>query len=178
MITEQQKTTYDTLKGGFAYKNTMQTPKVVKVVISTGIGKISDKKKVELIVDRLAKITGQKAAARAAKKSIATFKLREGEIVGYQVTLRGQRMEDFLNKLIHIALPRMRDFRGLSPKSIDEIGNLTIGLKENTIFPETSDEDLRDVFGLAITIVTSAKNKKEAEAYLKHIGFPLVEAKK
>lgn len=178
MITEQQKTTYDTLKGDFAYKNTMQTPKVVKVVISTGIGKISDKKKVELIVDRLAKITGQKAAARAAKKSIATFKLREGEIVGYQVTLRGQRMEDFLNKLIHIALPRMRDFRGLSPKSIDEIGNLTIGLKENTIFPETSDEDLRDVFGLAITIVTSAKNKKEAEAYLKHIGFPLVEAKK
>lgn len=178
MITEKQKNAYDTLKGDFAYTNTMQTPKITKVVISTGIGKISDKKKIELIEDRLAKITGQKAAKRGAKKSIASFKVREGDVVGYQITLRGERMYDFLNKLIDVALPRMRDFRGLSPKSIDEIGNLTIGLKENTIFPETSDEDLRDVFGLAVTVVTTAKNKKEAEAYLKHVGFPIQEAKK
>lgn len=178
MITEQQKTTYEKLKGDFAYQNTMQTPRLVKVVISSGIGKIKDKKKIELIEDRLAKITGQKVAPRAAKKSIASFKLRQGEVVGYQITLRGGRMHDFLNKLIHVALPRMRDFRGLTPSSIDEIGNLSIGIKENTIFPECSDEDLKDVFGFSITVVTTARSKKEAEAYLAHLGFPLIEAKK
>ena len=103
---------------------------------------VGDKKQVELITDRLAKITGQKPAARAAHQSIASFKVREGDVVGLQVTLRGARMYDFIDKLIHIALPRTRDFRGLSPKAIDDMGNMTIGIKENTIFPETSDEDL------------------------------------
>ncbi|MEK7530381.1 MAG: 50S ribosomal protein L5 [Patescibacteria group bacterium] len=171
----QDATSFDALKGAFGYKNKLQAPRLVKVVISTGTGKIKDKKKVELIQDRLAKITGQKSAPRGAKKSIATFKVRKGDVVGYQITLRGVRMFDFLDKLVHIALPRSRDFRGLSPKGIDSMGNMTLGVKEHTIFPETSDEDLKDVFGLAVTIVTTAKSKKEADAYLRHIGVPLQE---
>jgi large subunit ribosomal protein L5 len=100
----------------------MQAPRIEKIVISTGIGKIADAKKIELIQERIARITGQKAAPRGAKQSIASFKLREGDIVGYQVTLRGERKEDFFEKLVHVALPRMRDFRGIKPSAIDEIG--------------------------------------------------------
>jgi len=170
---EKQKTAYDALKGTFGYTNIMETPTLEKIVISTGIGKVSDPKKVELIQDRLARITGQKGAARAAKQSIASFKVREGDIVGYQITLRGARMRDFFDKLVHIALPRMRDFRGIDPKSIDEIGNISIGIKEHTIFPETSDEDQRDIFGLSITVVTTARSKEEADTFLRHMGFPL-----
>jgi large subunit ribosomal protein L5 len=170
-----EKKAYETLKGAFGYTNAMEAPRLVKVVVATGVGKIKDKKKIEVIEDRLAKITGQKAAPRGAKKSIATFKVRQGDVVGYQATLRGARMYDFLEKLIHIALPRTRDFRGIAPKAIDAMGNITIGIKENSIFPESSDEDLKDVFGLAITVVTTATSKKEAEAYLRHLGFPLQE---
>lgn len=170
---EKQKNAFDTLKGTFGYKNPMQAPKVEKIIISTGIGKVADPKKVALIQDRIARITGQKGAARAAKQSIASFKVRQGDIVGYQITLRGARMRDFFDKLVHIAFPRTRDFRGIDPKSIDEIGNVSVGIKEHTIFPETADEEQRDIFGLSVTIVTTAKNKKEAEAYLRHMGFPL-----
>lgn len=173
---ELEKKAFDSLKGDFKYKNALQAPRLVKAVISTGVGKVKDKKKLEIIEDRLAKITGQKAAPRGAKKSIASFKVRQGDVVGYQVTLRGARMYDFVNKLVHIALPRTRDFRGLSPTAIDSLGNLTIGIKENTIFPETADEDLKDVFGFAVTLVTTAKNKKEADAFFRHIGVPLQEA--
>lgn len=165
--------TFDALKGQFAYQNVMQTPRLEKVVVSVGVGKIDDKAKKELIVERLARITGQQPSPRPAKQSIASFKLREGEIIGYQVTLRGERMRDFLGKLINIALPQTRDFRGLKVTAIDEMGNITIGIKEHTIFPETADEDIRDVFSLAITIVTTAKTKEEAEAFLRHIGLPL-----
>jgi large subunit ribosomal protein L5 len=129
-----------------------------------------------LIQDRLAKITGQKAAARGAKKSIAAFKSREGDVVGFQVTLHGARMYDFADKLINIVLPRTRDFRGLTPSSIDEMGNMTLAIKEHTIFPETSDEELRHVFGFAVTLVTTAKGKAEADAFFRHIGLPLKEA--
>lgn len=169
---EKVQNAFETLKGEFAYTNKMAAPKVEKVVISTGTGKIKDKGKIEVIQDRLSKITGQKTSPRPAKKSIASFKLREGDIVGYQVTLRGEQMYSFLDKLIHIALPRTRDFRGLKVSAIDEMGNLTIGIKEHTIFPETADEDLKDVFGLAITVVTTAKNKEEAKAFLTHLGVP------
>ncbi len=155
----------------------MQAPRIEKVVVGAGVGRVSDKKQKELIEDRLAKITGQKAAARGAKQSIASFKLRQGDIVGYQVTLRGARMYHFLDKLIHVALPRTRDFRGLKVSSIDEMGNYTLGIRENTIFPEASDEDLRNVFGLGITIVTTAKTKDEAIALLRHIGMPLEKEK-
>lgn len=172
-VKEKISTAFDTLKGDFGYKNVMQAPKVEKVVISTGTGKIEDKGKIALIQDRLARITGQKPSPRPAKQSIATFKLREGDIIGYQVTLRGTQMLSFLDKLINIALPQTRDFRGLKATAIDEMGNITLGIKEHTIFPETHGEELKDVFGLAITIVTSAKTKKEAEALLRHIGLPL-----
>ena len=171
---------YESLKGDFGYKNVNQAPTIEKVVISVGTGRIEDKQKIALIQDRLAKITGQKPAARPARLSIAAFKLREGDIVGYQVTLRGKRKNDFLNKLVHIALPQTRDFRGLKTSSIDEMGNYTLGIKDNTIFPETADEELKDVFGLSITMVTTATTKAEAEALLRHIGLPLqkpVEAK-
>lgn len=164
------------LKEAFGYKNALQAPRMVKVVVSTGTGKVKDKKKLELIVDRLARITGQKSAPRGAKKSIATFKVRKGDTIGYQVTLRGARMFAFLDKVVHIALPRSRDFRGISPKTIDAMGNMTIGIKEHTIFPETSDENLSDVFGLAITLVSTAQTKKEADAFYRHLGVPLQEA--
>jgi large subunit ribosomal protein L5 len=170
---EQQKQVFDALRDEFGYENTMQTPTISKIVISTGIGKVKDPKQVELIQDRLARITGQKPASRGAKKSIASFKVRQGDVVAYQITLRGKRMRDMFDKVVHIALPRTRDFRGLSPRSIDELGNMTIGITEHTIFPETSDEDQRNIFGFSMTIVTSAKNKKEAEAYLRHMGVPL-----
>lgn len=164
---------FDSLKDTFSYKNRMQAPRIEKVVVSVGTGKIDDKAKVELIQDRLAKITGQKMSPRPAKQSIAAFKLREGDIIGYQATLRGSRMQNFLDKLIHVALPQTRDFQGLKPTAIDEMGNMTIGIKEHTIFPEARDEEIKDVFSFAITIVTTAKTKEEAEELLRHIGLPL-----
>ena len=179
-VKEKQALAFDTLKAKFGYVNKMQSPKITKVVIYSGVGSAKDKKKLAIVADRLAKITGQKASARAAKISIASFRLREGEVVGYQVTLRGQRMFDFLDKLLNIALPRTRDFRGLSPKSVDEMGNYTIGIKENTIFPESTDEELKDVFGFSITVVTTSNDKKQTRAFLDLLGFPIKkeEAKK
>ena len=129
--------------------------------------------KIKIVNDRLARITGQKATARGAKQSIASFKVRQGDTVGFQVTLRGARMYDFLDKLIHVALPRTRDFRGLSTKSFDAMGNYTLGIKESNIFPEVAEDDLKDVFSFAITIVTTAKTAKESEAFLRHLGLPL-----
>jgi large subunit ribosomal protein L5 len=173
LIQEQQKTAFDALKKDFGWKNAMQTPQIKKVVVSVGIGKMTKEKgKVELVADRLAKITGQKPASRGAKQAISTYKTRIGDKVGYQITLRGKRAEDFLNRVVHIALPRTKDFKGLSVGAIDEMGNYTLGMKEHSVFPETADEELKDVFGLAVTVVTSAKNKKEAESYLRHLGFP------
>ncbi len=170
------KSAFKTLGAEFGYKNVMQSPRVEKVVISVGTGRVQDKVKIALIQDRLARITGQKASPRPAKQSIASFKLREGDIIGYQTTLRGSRMIHFLDKLIHLALPRTRDFHGLKVTAIDEMGNYTIGIKEHTIFPECGDEEIKDVFSLAITIVTTTNDKKEAEAFLRHLGLPLQKA--
>lgn len=170
---ETLQATFSSVKDELGYTNVMQAPRIQKVVIGTGVGKVQDKQRLVLIQDRLARIAGQKTIGRPAKKSIASFKLREGEIIGYQTTLRGPRMHDFLYKLIHLALPQTRDFRGLKVSAIDEMGNYTLGIKEHTIFPETADEDIKDVFGFGVTIVTSAKTKKEAEALLRHIGLPL-----
>ena len=173
-VKEITKEIFSNLKEEFGYTSPMQAPRIEKVIVSTGIGKVqTDKKKVALIADRLAKITGQKPKENAAKISVAGFKLREGNIIGYQVTLRGDTMNQFLDKLINIALPRTRDFRGLETNGIDEMGNYSIGIKEHTIFPETADEDISDVFGLGITIVTTAKSKEEAEAFLRSIGMPI-----
>ena len=173
LIQEQQKTAFDSLKKESGWSNLMQVPKVEKVVVSVGIGRMAKEKgKHELVADRLMKITGQKPASRGAKKAISTYKTRVGDKVGYQVTLRGARATDFLNRLIHIALPRTKDFKGISTSAIDEMGNYVLGIKEHSVFPETADEDIKDVFGMAVTVVTTAKNKKVAEAYLRHLGFP------
>ncbi len=169
---EKEKAMFETLKKEFGYVNPMQAPKLVKIVLSSGVGSFKDKKKIDIVKDRLAKISGQKVVTKGAKKSIASFKSREGDIVGAQVTLRGARMYSFLDKLLNIALPRTKDFRGLSISSIDAMGNYSLGLKEHNIFPETTDEELKDVFGIGVTIVTTAKNKKEAQAFFEQLGFP------
>jgi len=173
LIQEQQKSAFKDLKGKFGWVSVMQTPKIEKIVVSVGVGKMAKEKgKFELVADRLAKITGQKPVVRGAKKSIATYKTRVGDTVGYQVTLRGKRAEDFLNRLVNIALPRTKDFKGLSTAGIDAMGNYTLGIKEHSVFPETSDEDIKDVFGMAVTIVTTAKTAAQAKEYLAHLGLP------
>jgi large subunit ribosomal protein L5 len=169
---ELNKNSFKDMKEKFSYKNPMQSPRLVKVVVSSGIGSLKDKKKIELVADRLSRITGQKPALRGAKKSVASFKVRQGDPVGFQVTLRGKRMYDFIDRLVHVALPRTKDFRGISRTAVDEMGNYTLGVKEHTIFAETSDEDLKDVFGFGITIVTSSTNKDETLAFLEYLGFP------
>lgn len=178
MFDTKKKTAFDSLKKKLGFANIMQTPKIQKVIVSVGTGSEGDKNKIKLIEDRIAKITGQKPVVNKARKSIATFKLREGDAVGFQVTMRGARMSDFLDKLIHVALPRTKDFRGLPVTAIDEMGNYTIGIKEHTIFPETSDEDVRDIFGMAVTVVTNTGDKKAAEELLRHVGFPFVKEDK
>jgi large subunit ribosomal protein L5 len=169
---EKQAEAFKNLKEVMGYTNAMQAPKFTKVVINVGIGSLKDKKKIEVIIDRLTKISGQKPALRGSKKSIAAFKVRQGDPVGLTVTLRGARMFAFIDKLILVAFPRTKDFRGLVKKGIDEMGNYSIGIKENTIFPETTDEDLKDVFGMTITVGTTASDKKSAETFLTYIGFP------
>jgi len=172
MIKEKIADGFEVLKKDFDYTNAMQAPKIQKVIVSAGVGSFRDKKKIDVAVDRLTKITGQKPVRKGAKQSVAAFKVREGDTVGIMITLRGSRMYDFLDRLVNISLPRTKDFRGISPKGIDDMGNYTLGIKENTIFPECSDEDLKDVFGLAVTVVTNVKNKKETKAFLTHLGFP------
>ncbi|MEK7572765.1 MAG: 50S ribosomal protein L5 [Patescibacteria group bacterium] len=171
---EKMKKISGALSSEFHYKNKMAAPKLKKVVLNIGTGTAikKDKNKNIFISERLAKITGQKASLRGAKKSISSFKIRQGEPVGVVVTLHGARMYAFLEKLFNIALPRTKDFRGISRKVVDNIGNLTIGIKEHTIFPETADEDIKDVFGLSITIVSTAKNQKEGLAFYELLGVP------
>ena len=172
-VKELNKNSFKALKESLGIKNAMQAPRLSKVVISNSFGSVKDKKKIEIIADRIKRITGQKPAHRSAKKAIATFKTRVGDPLGYQVTLRGERMFDFMDRLINIALPRTKDFRGLSRNSVDAMGNYTLGIKEHTIFPETADEDLKDVFGLAITLVTTSRDKAMTLGFLDYIGLPL-----
>jgi len=150
----------------------MAAPRLTKVVVSAGFGSRRDKARAELVCDRLSKITGQKVSPRQAKQSIASFKLRQGEVIGAAATLRGPRMYGFLDKLVNVAIPRTRDFRGLSARGIDAMGNYTMGIKEHLIFPETADEDVRDVFGFSVSIGTTSKSKEQAEALLRALGFP------
>ncbi|HEU0080738.1 MAG TPA: 50S ribosomal protein L5 [Candidatus Paceibacterota bacterium] len=175
-LKDKQAQSFDSMKKEFGYTNAMQAPKVLKVVVSAGVGSIKDKKKVELVADRLMKITGQKAVLRGAKKSIASFKSREGDPMGYQVTLRGAKMWSFLEKLVHIALPRTKDFRGLPATSMDGMGGYSIGIKEHSIFPEATDEELKDVFGLGVTVVTNVREKAQTKKFLELLGFPIKKA--
>jgi large subunit ribosomal protein L5 len=173
-LTKEKLQNTHTALAQFGYKNKLASPRLTKIVVAsgTGSGMKKDREKNNTVADRLARITGQKPSLRVAKQSVASFKIREGDPVGLMVTLRGARMLNFMDKLVHIALPRTKDFRGIDRKVVDNIGNMTIGIKEHSIFPEASDEDLRDVFGLAITLVSTAKNKAEATAFFEHLGIP------
>lgn len=171
---EKISKSFEMMKGDFGYKNIMSAPKVTKVVVSvaTGSAMKKDRNRNDLVLDRIMKITGQKPTLRKAKQSVASFKIRQGDPIGVSVTLRGKRAVAFLDKVINIALPRTKDFRGVESKGIDNMGNMTFGIKEHTIFPEIKDEEIKDVFGLAITIVTTTKNPKEARAFLDLLGMP------
>ena len=157
----------------FGYKNRLQIPTLDKIVINMGIGEgVADRKKVESAAADLALISGQKAVITKARKSIATYKLRAGQAIGCKVTLRKARMYEFLDRLINIALPRVRDFRGLSPKSFDGRGNYTLGIKEHIVFPEIDYDKAADIWGMDITVCTTARNDDEARALLTAFNFP------
>jgi large subunit ribosomal protein L5 len=166
----------DALNSEFNYANVMQIPGVVKVVVNMGVGDAArDAKLINGAVKDLELITGQKPEIRKATKSIAQFKLREGMPIGAKVTLRGDRMWEFLDRLVSIALPRIRDFRGLSPKQFDGNGNYTFGLSEQSMFHEIDVDSIDRPRGMDITVVTTATNNEEGRALLKHLGFPFKE---
>jgi len=177
-VTPRLKTHYDAvirkkLLEQFGYKNGMQVPAIEKIVINMGIGEaVNDRKKVESAAGDLALIAGQKAVITKSRKSIATFKLREGQPIGCKVTLRKTRMYEFVDRLINIALPRVRDFRGLSPKSFDGRGNYSLGIREHIVFPEIDYDKVTDVWGLDITVCTTARTDEEARALLTAFNFP------
>jgi len=174
------KKTIQELMEKFGYKNKMAVPKIEKVVVNCGFGKMisgktgQEREKIQNhILESLALITGQRPVLQKARKSISGFKLKKGMPVGAMVTLRGRRMYDFLEKLIYLVLPRKRDFRGISKESFDQNGNLTIGFKEYTPFPEVRAEKEKGIFGFEVTVVTSAKTKEEGIELLKSLGFPI-----
>ena len=161
------------LKTEFGYKNAMQVPRLEKIVVNIGLGEaLTNAKAVDAAVGDLALITGQRAIVTKAKKSIATFKVREGNPIGAKVTLRGERMWDFLERLTRVALPRIRDFRGVSGKSFDGRGNYTLGMKEQLSFPEVEFDKIDRLRGLEVTIVTTAKSDEESKKLLSMLGMP------
>ncbi len=162
------------MKEKFGYENDLAVPRFEKAVVNVGIGKFNgEKEKVEEVKKDLQLITGQKPLMTKAKKAISGFKIRENMEIGIKTTLRGKRMWDFTDRLINIALPRTRDFQGISPKAVDKNGNLNIGVKEHTIFPEIFSEKVKNIFSFQITLVTSAKSKKEGLEFFKSLGFPI-----
>ncbi len=176
--TENLKTRYDNevkkaMKEKFGYKNDMQIPRLVKIVLNMGVGEASHNSKIaETIEGQLTKIAGQKCVVTKAKKSIASYKLREGMPVGAMATLRGERMYDFLQKLICVVFPRIRDFRGISAKAFDGRGNYTLGLKEQALFPEITYEEVDLVKGMNVSIITTAETDDEARELLRLLGMP------
>jgi large subunit ribosomal protein L5 len=157
----------------FGYKNVMEVPRIDKIVVNMGVGEaVADSKKVQSALGDLAKIAGQKPAVTKARKSIATFKLREGMPIGGKVTLRKQRMFEFLDRLVNVALPRVRDFRGLNPKSFDGRGNYAMGIKEHIVFPEINYDQVDQIWGMDVIVCTTAKTDDEARALLKAFNFP------
>ncbi len=177
-VTPRLRTQFDTdvrkkLAEQFGYKNPMQVPTLQKIVLNMGIGEgVNDRKKVEQAAEAMAAIAGQKPVITKSRKSIATYKLRDGQAIGCKVTLRKARMYEFLDRLVNIALPRVRDFRGLNPKSFDGRGNYSLGIKEHIIFPEIDYDKAQDVWGMDITVCTSAKSDDEARALLAAFNFP------
>jgi large subunit ribosomal protein L5 len=166
------------MKESFGFKNDLAVPKIFKVTINVGLPRAmteKDAKYIDLVKDSLGKITGQKPVETLARQSISGFKIREGLVVGLMVTLRGQRAYDFLDKLINVALPRTRDFRGLSLKSVDRSGNLSLGIREHLVFPEIRAEDVQKIHGLQVTISTTAKNREMGIKLFELLGFPFRE---
>ncbi|PIR76084.1 MAG: 50S ribosomal protein L5 [Candidatus Magasanikbacteria bacterium CG10_big_fil_rev_8_21_14_0_10_42_10] len=173
LYTQYKSTVVPALKEKFGYKNVMQVPRVQKVVVNVGYGRhVKDKQFIEQIEKTLTSITGQKPVHNKSTKSISNFKIREGMNIGVSVTLRGKSMYQFLNKLINITFPRVRDFRGINPKSFDAQGNYSIGFKENIAFPEVGADAVEHLHGLEIVVTTTASNREEGHALLKGLGFP------
>lgn len=169
-----EKTIVPEMRKQFGYDNVMQVPKIDKIVINMGVGDgQSDPRMMENAINELTNITGQKACIRKAKKSISNFKLREGANIGCMVTLRGQRMYEFMDRLFNVAVPRIRDFRGLSPRSFDQFGNYTLGLREQTIFPEVNIDAVARVRGMNITfVIKNARSADESRELLRKFGMP------
>lgn len=161
------------MKAKFGYKNEMQTPRVTKVTINVGVGRnAKEKAYIDEVIKSVAKIAGQKPVETKAKKSIATFKVRQGMIVGVMTTLRGRRMYDFLEKLVNISFPRVRDFRGISQSQVDRTGNLSVGFREHVVFPEIRTDEADNIHGLEVCVATTAKTREEGLELLKLMGFP------
>ena len=171
--TEYRERVIAALKEEFGYKNVMQVPKLEKIVISRGVGAaVADKKLIDYAVEELTQISGQKAVSTVSKKDVASFKLRKGMPIGAKVTLRGERMYEFLDRLITTALPRVRDFQGIKPKGFDGRGNYNLGVTEQIIFPEINIDKVNKISGMDITFVTSAATDREAQSLLSELGLP------
>lgn len=171
-----QKEIIPGLKKEFGFKNNLEVPRISKIIVNVGVGKtLGNSKLLDDTIKDLAKITGQRPVKTKAKKSIAGFKLREGAEIGAKITLRGKRMYEFLDRLVNIALPRVRDFRGISKNAFDGQGNYTLGIKEHTIFPEVSHEEVSSAFGLEVNIITTTSNDEKAFRLLSMFGFPFKE---
>lgn len=161
------------LKKDFNIGNDFAAPRIEKVIINVGLGKgLNDKEFIDAVENNIMRITGQKPIRTKARKSISNFKIRKGLVVGMKVTLRNKKMYDFLDKLINVTFPRVRDFRGISPKIADEQGNITVGIKEHVCFPEVKSDEVEKIHGLEATIVTTAKNNEQCVALLQKLGFP------
>ena len=174
LIEKYRKEVKPALQAEFKIKNTMAVPRIEKVIINTGIGRLpKDPKAIEKVERDLSVLSGQKPVYRKAKKSISGFKIREGMDIGLSVTLRGKRMYDFIDRLISVALPRSKDFRGIDMANFDKAGNLNLGIKEQSIFPEVTYETLKDIFGLQLTVVTNAGNRDLGIKLLRSMGFPI-----
>ncbi len=173
MKAQYEKVVREALQKEFGYGNAMQIPKIEKIVINMGVGEaVNDRKKVDSAAKELSLIAGQRAVVTKARKSIATYKVRDGMPIGCKVTLRGDRMYEFIDRLVTIALPRVKDFRGLNPKSFDGRGNYAMGLKEHIVFPEINYDDVDDVRGMDVIVCTTAANDDEARALLRGFNFP------
>jgi len=171
--TQFEQVVREQLSKQFSYTNPMQVPRITKVVLNMGIGEgVADRKKVDNAANDLSLIAGQKAIITKSRKSIATYKLRDGQAIGCKVTLRKARMYDFIDRLVNIALPRVRDFRGLNPKSFDGRGNYSLGIKEHIVFPEIDFDKVADSWGMDITVCTTARSDEEARALLTAFNFP------
>jgi large subunit ribosomal protein L5 len=173
MKAHYEKVVRDEMAKQFGYKNQMQIPRIEKVVLNMGVGEaVNDRKKVDAAAKDLAMIAGQRAVITRARKSVATYKVRDGMAIGCKVTLRGDRMYEFVDRLVTIALPRVKDFRGLNPKSFDGRGNFAMGLREHIIFPEIDYDQVDEVWGMDVIVCTTARNDDEARALLRGFNFP------